>query len=66
MAPAPRLVVAEAVSMRGVCPRCSASATRLYRLPEKALLSQAAPHAACYFCYARLAGMKPTRRQAVA
>jgi hypothetical protein len=46
----------------GVCPRCNASAPRLYGLPEKALVSDAAPRAACYFCFVRLVGIKPTRR----
>ena len=61
-----RPMVAEAVSVRGVCPRCNARAPRLYRLPEKALLSRAAPPAACSFCYVRLVGITPTRRQLVA
>jgi hypothetical protein len=58
-------MVAEAVSVRGVCPWCNGRAPRLYRLPEKARLSQAAPQAACYFCYVRLVGIKPTRNHLV-
>jgi hypothetical protein len=45
-----------------VCPRCNAGVLRLYGLPEKALLSDAAPRAACFFCYVRIVGIRPTRR----
>ena len=60
-----QLMVTEAVSVSGVCPRCNAKTPRLYRLPENARLSQAAPQAACYFCYVRLVGIKPTRNRLV-
>jgi hypothetical protein len=46
----------------GVCPRCNASAPCLYGLPEKVLGSEAAPRAACFFCYVRIVGIRPTRR----
>lgn len=58
-------MIAEAVLAKSACPRCNAGAPRLYGLPEKVLKSQAAPRAACYFCYVRIVGIKPTRRQAV-
>jgi len=59
------MVVERAEAMRA-CPRCNAGAPRLYGLPEKVLKSLAAPRAACYFCFVRMVGIKPTRRQVVA
>jgi hypothetical protein len=47
------------------CPRCNAGASCLYVLPEKVLKSKAAPRSACYFCYVRVVGIKPTRRLVV-
>lgn len=47
------------------CPQCTGDAPRLYGLPEKVLKSLAAPRAACYFCYVKLVGIKPTRRKIV-
>jgi hypothetical protein len=58
-------MVAEGAATNSACPWCDGGAPRLYELPEKARLSQAAPRAACYFCYVRLVGIKPTRRQVV-
>jgi len=58
-------MVVERVGMMSPCPRCSAVAPRLYGLPEKVLKSHAAPRAACYFCFVRVVGIKPTRRQVV-
>lgn len=47
------------------CPRCAAGAPRLYALPDKVLKSEAAPRSACYFCFVRMVGIKPTRRLVV-
>jgi hypothetical protein len=58
-------MVAASISTLRACPRCNAGAPRLYGLPERVLKSQAAPRAACYFCYVRMVGIKPTRRQFV-
>jgi len=55
----------ERIDVMGTCPRCNAGAPRLYGLPEKVLKSQAAPRAACYFCYVRIVGIRPTRRKIV-
>ena len=49
-----------------VCPRCKACAPCLYGLPEKVLASQAAPRTACFFCYVRIVGIRPTRRLVIA
>jgi hypothetical protein len=54
-------MVAEDISISRACPRCHAGVPRLYGLPDKVLLSRAAPRAACYFCYVRIVGIKPTR-----
>jgi hypothetical protein len=58
-------MVAASVGALHACPRCNAGAPRLYGLPERVLKSQAAPRSACYFCYVRMVGIKPTRRQLV-
>jgi len=58
-------MVVERVDVMGTCPRCNAGALRLYGLPEKVLKSVAAPRAACYFCYVRIVGIRPTRRKIV-
>jgi hypothetical protein len=58
-------MIAVPVVAKSACPRCNAGAPRLYGLPEKVLKNQAAPRAACYFCYVRMVGIKPTRRQVV-
>ena len=51
--------------MREECYLCNAPAPRLYALPPR--VSQARPGAgpACYFCFIRVTGIKPTRRQIV-
>src|SRR4051812_48562789 len=54
---------AEEEAGRSMCPRCHSRAPRVYGLPEKVLRSQAAPRSACYFCFVRIVGIKPTRRQ---
>jgi hypothetical protein len=59
------VMVVERIDVTSTCPRCNADAPQLYRLPEKVLKSQAAPRAACYFCYVRIVGIKPTRRKIV-
>ena len=47
------------------CQLCNAPAPRLYALPPR--VRQARPNvgSACYFCYIRVTGIKPTRRQLV-
>ena len=51
--------------MREECHLCNAPAPRLYALPPR--IRQARPSAgpACYFCFIRVTGIKPTRRQIV-
>ena len=51
--------------MREECHLCNAPSPRLYTLPPR--VSQARPGVgpACYFCFIRVAGIKPTRRQIV-
>jgi hypothetical protein len=58
-------MVVERIDVANTCPRCNADAPRLYGLPEQVLKSLAAPRAACYFCYVRIVGIKPTRRKIV-
>ena len=59
-------MAAEVAAGRGMCPRCHASAPRVYGLPEKVLKSQASPRSACYFCFVRIVGIKPTRSRLIA
>lgn len=51
--------------MREECHLCNAPVPRVYALPPR--VSQARPGAgpACYFCFIRVTGIKPTRRQIV-
>jgi hypothetical protein len=58
-------MVATTVSPIRACPRCGGGAPRLYGLPDKVLKSHAAPRSACYFCFVRVVGIKPTRRLVV-
>jgi hypothetical protein len=58
-------MAAEEATGRAMCPRCQSRAPRVYGLPEKVLKSQAAPRLACYFCFVRIVGIKPTRRQSI-
>jgi hypothetical protein len=59
-------MVVERTDVTSACPWCNIGAPRLYGLPEKVLKSQVAPRAACYFCFVRIVGIKPARRQVVA
>jgi hypothetical protein len=45
------------------CRYCSAPAPRLYTLPLRLRPEIRAAGPACFFCYLRATGMKPTRRQ---
>jgi len=47
------------------CHLCSAPAPRLYTLPARVMLARPAAGPACYFCFIRVVGIKPTRRLAV-
>jgi len=58
-------MVVERTDVTSACPGCYAVVPRLYGLPEKVLKSLVAPRVACYFCFLRMVGIKPTRRQVV-
>lgn len=58
-------MITDEAGERRACPRCTAKTPHLYTLPERVLMSRAAPRAACYFCYVRTVGIKPTRRRLV-
>lgn len=45
------------------CPFCDAETSRLYGLPESAFRPHQTIRAACYFCFLRLTGLRPKRRQ---
>jgi hypothetical protein len=47
------------------CHLCSTPAPRLYMLPPKVRQVRPVTGAACYFCFIRATGIKPTRRQQV-
>jgi hypothetical protein len=47
------------------CRYCNAMAARLYTLPPRLRPEQRAVGPACYFCFIRATGLKPTRRQVV-
>jgi hypothetical protein len=44
------------------CRHCSAPAAHLYTLPPRVRPEQRAAGPACYFCFLRATGIKPTRR----
>jgi hypothetical protein len=45
------------------CRYCSVPARQLYALPARLRPEQRAAGPACYFCFIRATGIKPTRRQ---
>ena len=47
------------------CRYCTSPAPRLYTLPSRVRPERRAAGPACYFCFIRVAGIKPTRRQLV-
>ena len=48
--------------MLNECRYCNAPASRLYVLPPRVRLENRASGPACYFCFIRVAGIKPTRK----
>ena len=48
-----------------VCPFCSAPAPRVYALPPRISREHPRVRPACYFCYIRMAGIKPTRSRLI-
>jgi hypothetical protein len=51
--------------MREECHLCNAPAPKLYLLPPRVRQVRPSAGPACYFCFIRTAGIKPTRRQIV-
>jgi hypothetical protein len=51
--------------MLGECRYCNAPSPRLYALPARIRPERRAAGPACYFCFIRATGIKPTRRQIV-
>ena len=49
-----------------ICPFCSAPAPGLYELPTRIVRTHQRVRPACYFCYIRMSGIKPTRSRLVA
>ena len=47
------------------CRYCTAPASRLYSLPPRVRPERRGAGPACYFCFLRVTGIKPTRRQLV-
>ena len=47
------------------CRLCNAPAPRLYALPPRVRQARPSSGPACYFCFIRATGIKPTRRQIV-
>jgi hypothetical protein len=45
------------------CRYCTAPASRLYSLPPRVRPERRGAGPACYFCFIRVTGIKPTRRQ---
>lgn len=43
------------------CPFCSAPSPRVYTLPTRVAKRLPMVRPACYFCYIRMTGIKPTR-----
>ena len=48
--------------MIGECRYCNAPSPRLYALPARLRPEMRAAGPACYFCFIRVVGIKPTRR----
>jgi hypothetical protein len=51
--------------MLDVCPFCDAATSRLYDLPDAAVRPHHHTRIACYFCFLRITGLRPKRRQLV-
>ena len=51
--------------MLNECRMCNAPSPRLYTLPPRARHNGRVAGPACYFCFIRATGIKPTRRQQV-
>jgi hypothetical protein len=47
------------------CQMCNAPSPRLYTVPAKSLRGRRIDGSACYFCYIRTTGIKPTRSKLV-
>jgi hypothetical protein len=45
-----------------LCSQCQRQDQRLYRVPDRDREGPRAPTAVCYFCFLRLVGRKPTKR----
>ena len=52
-------------TMLNECRMCNAPTPRLYTLPQRARHNGRVAGPACYFCFIRATGIKPTRRQLV-
>jgi hypothetical protein len=50
---------------RQACEYCDADTSRLYGLPDSAVRPHQTARVACYFCFLRLTGLRPKRRQLV-
>jgi hypothetical protein len=48
-----------------LCDLCDGPSARLNTVPAKQRPSDQAPQSVCYFCYVRVVGIKPYRRQIV-
>jgi hypothetical protein len=47
------------------CRLCDAETPQLYSLPEKVTIDRYVSGPSCYFCYVRVVGIRPTRRQRI-
>lgn len=47
------------------CAFCSSAAARVYELPTRVARTLPLVRPACYFCFLRMAGIKPTRTRLV-
>jgi hypothetical protein len=48
-----------------ICGQCEANTRMLYVLPQSRRLGERAPRVVCRFCYIRLAGINPRKRELV-
>jgi|SoiMethySBSTD1v2_1073268.scaffolds.fasta_scaffold1044392_3 hypothetical protein len=52
-------------AMQTTCSYCDAATSRLYDLPETTVRPNLSKRVACYFCFLRLTGLRPKRRQLI-
>jgi len=63
--PAERTTPDVTASASPACEYCDTVTSRLYSLPDSVIRPHQTTQIACYFCFVRLVGLRPKRRQLV-